>query len=87
MYRKVQNLVLKDTTESGERIAGGRMFQHLGPAVEKARSPKHVFNLHTYYYYSSTGTVIVIAISRFFILPKEKLRKRMFQLMFSSVKV
>src|SRR6218665_4157993 len=33
--------------KSGKRIAGGRLFQHGGPAAEKARSPKCVLILRT----------------------------------------
>src|SRR6218665_592489 len=35
--------VLNESIESAARGGAGSLFQHLGPAVEKARSPNRVF--------------------------------------------
>ena len=37
----VRKVAGSNPTESARRIAGGRLFQHRGPAAEKARSPKY----------------------------------------------
>src|SRR6218665_2666704 len=43
LNKQVLSPVLKESREPGERRAAGNLFQHLGPAAEKARSPNRVF--------------------------------------------
>src|SRR6218665_3522512 len=42
MHRFVLSFELIESTESTNRIADGRPFQHRGPATENARSPKRI---------------------------------------------
>ena len=42
------SLDLNDSKDVAERIEGGRLFQHLGPATENARSPKQVLDFRTF---------------------------------------
>src|SRR5688572_25679111 len=43
----VLSLDLNDSIVGAARIEGGMLFQHLGPATEKARSPKPVLDFRT----------------------------------------
>src|SRR6218665_2745785 len=43
LNKQVLSPVLKESIEPAERRAAGNLFQHLGPAAEKARSPNRVF--------------------------------------------
>src|SRR6218665_4067046 len=43
LNKEVLSPVLKESIEPTVRRAAGSLFQHLGPAAEKARSPNRVF--------------------------------------------
>src|SRR6218665_2969917 len=53
---------LTEYTESAKRITGGRLFQHRGPAAEKARSSKCTFILRTRR--SASQVIAVVARTR-----------------------
>src|SRR6218665_1204149 len=43
LNKQVLSQVLNESIELAARRAAGRLFQHLGPAAEKGRSPNRVF--------------------------------------------